>query len=365
MVLTVDSWLGNRFCRNQVRWSSIPISYNFPQLVEIHAVKCFSVNEADVDSFLEFSCFFYKPLDAGILISGSSAFSKSSLNIWKFLVHILWKPSLKNFEHYFASVWNECTCVIVWNFFGTALLWDWDENWLFQACGHCCFQIFWHIECSTFTASSFRIWNTSTGIPSPPLAFFIVMLPKAHLTSHCRISGSRWLFTSLWLSGSLRSFSFYSSSVYSHHLFIISSVLYCLHFCMKCSLGISNFLEEISSLLCSTVFLFSLHWSLRKAFLSLLAVLWISAFSWVYLSFSPLPSASLLFSAIFKSLSDKHFASLHFFLLWIVLITASCMVLWTSIHSSSDILSDLITWIYLWHPLYSHKGFDLDHTWIT
>ena len=72
---------------------------------------------------------------------------------------------------------------------------------LFQSCGHCwVFQIFWHIECSTFTASSFRIWNSSTGIPSspipsPPLALFIVMLSKAHLTSHSRMSGSRWVIT--------------------------------------------------------------------------------------------------------------------------------------------------------------------------
>jgi len=63
---------------------------------------------------------------------------------------------------------------------------------LFQSCGHCwVFKIWWHIECSTFTASSFRIWNTSTGIPSPPLALFVVMLSKAHLTSHSRMSGSR------------------------------------------------------------------------------------------------------------------------------------------------------------------------------
>jgi len=70
---------------------------------------------------------------------------------------------------------------------------------LFQSCGHCCiFQICWYIECSTFTASSFRIWNSWTGISSPPLALFIVMLPKVHLTSHLRMSGSRWVIT-LWL----------------------------------------------------------------------------------------------------------------------------------------------------------------------
>ena len=79
-----------------------------------------------------------------------------------------------------------------------------------------------YIECSTFTASSFRIWNSSTGIPSPPLALFVVMLPKAHLTSHTRMSGSRWVITPLWLSASWRSF-LYSSSVYSCQLFLISS----------------------------------------------------------------------------------------------------------------------------------------------
>ena len=94
---------------------------------------------------------------------------------------------------------------------------------LFQSCGHCrVFQTCWHIECSTFTASSFRIWNSSTGISSPPLALFVVMLPKAHLTSHSRMSGCRWIILSLWLCGLWRSF-LYSSSVYSCHLFLISS----------------------------------------------------------------------------------------------------------------------------------------------
>ena len=93
---------------------------------------------------------------------------------------------------------------------------------IFQSFGHCwVFQICWHIECSTFTASSFRIWNSATGIPSIPLALFIMMLPKAHLTSHYRISGSRWVITPLWLSRSLRLFQY--SSVYSCHLFLISS----------------------------------------------------------------------------------------------------------------------------------------------
>ena len=85
----------------------------------------------ELDVFLELSCFFYDPADDGNLISGSSAFSKSSLNIWKFMVHVLLKPGLENFEHYFASTWDECNCVVVWTFFGIAFLWDWHENWPF------------------------------------------------------------------------------------------------------------------------------------------------------------------------------------------------------------------------------------------
>ena len=123
------------------------------------------------------------------------------------------RQHIKKQRHYFASMWDECNCVVVWTFFGTALLWDGNENY-FQSCGHCwVFQISWHIECSTFTASSFRIWNSSTWIPSPPLALFVVILPKAHLTSDSRMSGSRWMIAPMWLSGSWR--SFLHSSVYS------------------------------------------------------------------------------------------------------------------------------------------------------
>ena len=77
----------------------------------------------------------------------------------------------------------------LWTFFGIAFLWDWNETDFFQSFGHCwIFQICWHIECSTFTASSHRIWNSSAGIPSPPLALFVVMLPKANLTSNSRMN---------------------------------------------------------------------------------------------------------------------------------------------------------------------------------
>jgi len=133
-VLTVASWPAYRFLRRQVRWSVIPISKNFPEFVVIHTVKGFGiVNKAEVNVFLELSCFFYDPTDVGILISGSSVFSKSSLNIWKFTVHVLLKPGLENFEHYFSSVWDECNCAIVWTFFGIAFLWYWNENWTFPA----------------------------------------------------------------------------------------------------------------------------------------------------------------------------------------------------------------------------------------
>ena len=124
---------------------------------------------------------------------------------------------------------------------------------LLQSCGHCWgFQICWHIECNNLTASSFMIWNSSTGIPSLPLALFIVMLPKAQLTSHSRMSGSGWVITPLWLSGSWR--SFFYSSVYSCHLFLISSAslrsIQFLSFIVPIFAWnfplVSNFLEEFS-----------------------------------------------------------------------------------------------------------------------
>ena len=105
---------------------------NFPQCVAIYIVKVFSIiSEAEVDVFLEFSWFFYDLVEAGNLISGSSAFSKSSLSIWKFLVHVLLKPGLRDLEHYLASVWKEHSCVVVWTFFGIAFLWDWNKYWPF------------------------------------------------------------------------------------------------------------------------------------------------------------------------------------------------------------------------------------------
>ena len=142
------------------------------------------------------------------------------LVIWSLvpLINPAWTSGSSLFTYWWCLAWRilsvtslacEMSAIVCWfehslslSFFGIRMKTD-----LFQSCGHCwVFQICWHIECSTFTASSFRIWNSSTGIPSPPQALFIVMLPKAHLTSYSRMSGSRWVITPLWLSGSWRSF---------------------------------------------------------------------------------------------------------------------------------------------------------------
>ena len=94
-------------------WSGISISLRIFQFVVIHIVKGFGVVNKEVDVFLELSCFFHDPADVGNLISGSSAFSKSNLNIWKFSVRVLLKPCLENFEQYFSSLQDECNCVVV------------------------------------------------------------------------------------------------------------------------------------------------------------------------------------------------------------------------------------------------------------
>ena len=119
----------------QVVWYS-HLFQNFPQFIVIHTVKGFGlVNKAEINVFLELSCFFHDPADVGSLISGSSAFSKTSLNIREFTVHVLLKPSLDNFEHYFTSVWDEWNYAVVWTFFGISFLWNWNEN--------CPFPVLW------------------------------------------------------------------------------------------------------------------------------------------------------------------------------------------------------------------------------
>ena len=132
---------------------------NFPQFIVIHTVKGFGiVNKAEIDVFLKLSCFFDNPEDVGNLISGSSPFSKSSLNIRKFSVHVLLKASLENFERYLlacdmSAVVQSFEHSLALPFFGIGMKTD-----FFQSCGHCrVFQICWHIECSTFTALFFKI----------------------------------------------------------------------------------------------------------------------------------------------------------------------------------------------------------------
>ena len=146
----------------------------------IHTLKVFAiVNKAEIDVFLELSCFFDDPADAGNLISGSLPFLEPAL-------HILLKPAWRILSinllecEMSATVW-QLECSLALPFFGVGL-----KTNLFQSCGHCwVFQICCDIECSAFRASSFKIWKSSMGNPSPPLALFTVMLPKAHLTWQC------------------------------------------------------------------------------------------------------------------------------------------------------------------------------------
>ena len=202
--------------------------------------------------------------------SGSSWFRYWWSLAWRILNIILlaceMSSIVQSFEHSLALP-----------FFRTGMKTD-----LFQFYGHCwVLQICWHIEHSTFTASSFRIWNSSAGISSPPLALLVVMPPKAHLTSHFRMSGSRWVTRPL---GHL---ALFCAVVCFCHLFLISSA-------SVRSLLVLSFIEPIfawNAPLVSPIFLkrslvfpillfssISLHCSLKKAFLSLLAILLCSAF---------------------------------------------------------------------------------------
>ena len=142
------------------------LSQNLPQFLVIHTVKGFGiVNKAEIDVFLRLSCFLDDPADVGNLISGSSAFSKTSLNIWNFMVHVLLKPGLENFEHYFTNVWDECNCLVIFTFFGIALLWNWNENWpipvLWPLPSFPNLLAYW---VQHFHSIIFQIWNSSTGI---------------------------------------------------------------------------------------------------------------------------------------------------------------------------------------------------------
>ena len=157
------------------------------------------------------------------MISGSSVFSKSSLNIWISQFMYCWSLAWRNLSITLLAC--EMSAIVRQFEHSVALpLFEIGmKTALFQSCGHFwVFQICMHIECSTFIASSFGIWNSSTGMPPPPLALFLVMLPKAHLTSPSRMSGSRQVISPLWLSGSCRSV-LSSSSMYSYNLFLPSS----------------------------------------------------------------------------------------------------------------------------------------------
>ena len=172
---TVASWPANRFLRRQVRRSGISILKNFPQFVVIHTVKAFICQWSRY--FSGILLLFLWSNNVFNLISGPSAEPPR----FQFFVHLLLRPSLENFEYYFAKVWNQCNYTVSEHSLSLPLpLFEIGmKTDLFQSCDHCwVFQICWHIECSTFTASSFRIWNSSAGIPLPPLALFIVMLPK-------------------------------------------------------------------------------------------------------------------------------------------------------------------------------------------
>ena len=180
-------------------------------------------------------------------------------------------------------MWNECNGAVVWIFFGIALLWDWNENWSlpvwFPLLSFPNLQAYW---VQHFHSIIIRIWNSSAISSTPtPLALFIVMLPKTHLTLHSRMSGSRWVITPSWLSGSLRAFLF-SSYMYFCHLFFIS-------YGPVRSIPFLSFIEPIFAWnvpLVSLIFLtrslvfpillfssISLHWLLRRLFyLSLLFI---------------------------------------------------------------------------------------------
>ena len=139
--------------------------------------------------------------------SDSSVSRKPSLYLWKFLVHIVLKPGLKEFEQNLADVWNEHNCMVVWTFFDIVFLWDWNETWpfpvLWSLLNFLSLLTYWVQQ---LIASSFRLLNNTTGLPSPPLVLFMVIPPKAHFTSHSRVSSSRWLTIQFCLSRSLRLF---------------------------------------------------------------------------------------------------------------------------------------------------------------
>ena len=218
---------------------------------------------------------------------------------------------------------------------------------LFQSCGHCwVFHICWHIECSTFIASSFRIWKSSTGILSPPLALFVVMLSRPtwlHIpgclaldewSHHHDYLGHEDLFCTVLLCIFCHLFLISSASVRSLQFLSFIEPIFAWNVPL-----VSYFLERslvFPILLFSSI---SLHWSLRKAFLPLSAILWNSAFKWVYCSFFPLPLASFFSPKLFVRALQTTILPLTFLFNGMVLIPAFYTMSWTSDHSVLGTLS--------------------------
>ena len=163
---------------SKVIWWYSHLGKNFPQFVAIHTKGFIIVNEAEVDVFFWILLLTPRSNKCWQFDLWFFSFSKYSLFIWKFSIHILLKPGLKDFEQYLANRWNEHNCMIVWRFLAFSFFGIGMKTDLFQSCGHCwVFQICFHIESSSLTTSSFRILNSSAGIPSPLLALSAVMLP--------------------------------------------------------------------------------------------------------------------------------------------------------------------------------------------
>ena len=160
-VLTVYSWFEYRFLRGQIRWTGNPTSWRiFHTLLWSSQSKPSIVNEAEVDYFLQCPCFLRDATNVGNLTS-----LKPYLYICKFLVHVMLKPSLKDFEHLLASEMSEHNCMVVWTFFDIALLWGWSENWPFPVLWPLFFSKFGEVvRAALLTTSSFRILKSSAGI---------------------------------------------------------------------------------------------------------------------------------------------------------------------------------------------------------
>ena len=219
-VLTVLPDLRTYFSRGRSGGLVFPCLEEFSQFVVIHTVKGFGiVNKTEADVLF---CFVSWNSLAFLMIH-------RMLAIWSLVPLPFLNPAWTSGSSWFMYCWS-----LAWRILSitllvcemSAIVQQFEHSWMktdiFQSCGHCWdFQICWHIECSTFSASSFRIWNSSTGIPSPPLALFVVMLPKARLTSHSRMSGSSLMMTPHGYLGHEDLFLY--SSVYSCHLFLISS----------------------------------------------------------------------------------------------------------------------------------------------